>query len=82
MKTIPREEFKFVKRMLKNYHDYVTIKNAESFMCRVYGLHKVIFYRKKGATEIYQPMVAAKAGGEAASRRRKRRGQTAAIKNS
>ena len=48
LKTIPREEFKFVKRMLKNYHDYITIRNAESFMCRVYGLHKVIFYRKKG----------------------------------
>ena len=48
LKTIPREEFKFVKRLLKNYHDYVTIKNTESFMCRVYGLHKVIFYRKKG----------------------------------
>ena len=48
LKTIPRREFKFFKKILKNYHDYVTVKNVESMLCRVYGLHKVIFYRKKG----------------------------------
>ena len=48
LKTIPRREFKKLKEILQNYHEYLTQKNTDSLMCRVFGLHKVIFYRKKG----------------------------------
>lgn len=47
LKTIPRQEFKFMKRILPQYHDYLTQTNPESMISRVYGIHKVIFYRKK-----------------------------------
>ena len=36
-----------MKAMLKEYHRFVTQENPESFICKVYGLHKVIFYKKK-----------------------------------
>jgi|688.fasta_scaffold492704_2 1-phosphatidylinositol-4-phosphate 5-kinase len=48
LKTIPRHEFKFMKKILPNYHDFLTQTNPESFISRVYGIHKVIFYRKGG----------------------------------
>lgn len=48
LKTIPRHEFKMMKGMLKNYHEYLTEKNTDSMICRTFGLHKVIFYRKGG----------------------------------
>ena len=48
LKTIPRREFKMMKGMLKNYHEYLTEKNVDSMISRVFGLHKVIFYRKRG----------------------------------
>ena len=47
LKTIPRHEFKFIKRILPNYHEFLTQTNPESFISKVYGIHKVIFYRKK-----------------------------------
>jgi len=47
LKTIPRQEFKFMKRILPAYHDFLTQTNPESMISRVYGIHKVIFYRKK-----------------------------------
>ena len=48
LKTISRNEFKFLKGILKNYHTYLTNDNPESLISKVYGLHKMIFYRKKG----------------------------------
>lgn len=48
LKTIPRREFKMMKDMLKNYHEYLTETNKDSMISRVFGLHKVIFYRKRG----------------------------------
>jgi len=36
-----------MKRILPNYHDFLTQTNPESFISKVYGIHKVIFYRKK-----------------------------------
>lgn len=51
LKTIPRKEFKLMKNMLKNYHVYLKDKNPDTFISKVYGLHKVIFYRKKGKTK-------------------------------
>ena len=55
LKTIPRHEFKMMKTMLKNYHEYLTIRNTDSMISRVFGLHKIIFYRKRGkmAKKIY-----------------------------
>ncbi len=47
LKTISRNEFKFLKKILKEYHNYLTIENNESIISKVFGLHKVIFYRKK-----------------------------------
>lgn len=44
---MPRDEFKFLKSILKNYHDYVVNKNPETLISKIYGIHKVIFYRKK-----------------------------------
>ena len=48
LKTIHRDEFKTMKDMLKQYFDHLTYNNPESLVTRIYGLHKVIFYRKKG----------------------------------
>lgn len=39
-----------MKRILPEYHDFLTQKNPESFISKVYGIHKVIFYRKKTKT--------------------------------
>lgn len=36
-----------MKRMLKEYYDHMTIENPDSLISKIYGLHKVIFYRKK-----------------------------------
>ena len=47
LKTIRREEFKLMKSMLKNYHDHCTIYNPDTLISKIYGLHKIIFYRKK-----------------------------------
>ena len=49
LKTISRTEFKFLKSILRNYHEYLTNENPESIISKVYGLHKIIFYRKKTA---------------------------------
>ena len=37
-----------MKEMLKNYHEYLTEKNQDSMICRTFGLHKMVFYRKRG----------------------------------
>lgn len=49
LKTISRAEFKFLKRILRQYHEYLTNENTESLISKVYGLHKIIFYRKNTA---------------------------------
>lgn len=54
LKTISRAEFKFIKRILKEYHTYLTNENTESIISKVYGLHKIIFYRKNFATKSHK----------------------------
>jgi 1-phosphatidylinositol-4-phosphate 5-kinase len=55
LKTMKKKEFKFFKTFLKTYHTHLTVNNPESLISRLLGLHKVIFYRKKGkkAKKIY-----------------------------
>jgi hypothetical protein len=36
-----------MKSMLKNYHEFLTNKNPDSMISKVFGIHKVIFYKKK-----------------------------------
>lgn len=48
LKTIPREEFKFMKKILRPYHEYLTQRNPDTLMSKIYGIHKVIFHRKLG----------------------------------
>ena len=47
LKTIRKDEFKLMKSMLESYHKHLTHSNRDSLISRIYGLHKVIFYRKK-----------------------------------
>ena len=47
LKTIRQNEFKLMKSMLREYYDHLTEINPDSLISRIYGLHKVIFYRKK-----------------------------------
>ena len=47
LKTIRKTEFKLMKSILKEYYDHLTEDNLDSMISRIYGLHKVIFYRKK-----------------------------------
>lgn len=50
LKTIRRDEFKLMKRMLKDYYDHITIYNPDSMISRIFGLHKMIFDRKNKMT--------------------------------
>ncbi len=36
-----------MKAILVNYHTHITNNNYDSMISKVYGLHKMIFYRKK-----------------------------------
>jgi len=47
LKTIRRDEFKIMKGMLRAYYEHITDENPDSLISRIYGLHKVIFNRKK-----------------------------------
>lgn len=47
LKTIRRDEFKLMKKILERYYDHLTVENQDSLLSRIFGLHKVIFYRKK-----------------------------------
>ena len=47
LKTIRKDEFKMMKSMLRSYYDHLTKHNPESMISKIFGLHKVIFYRKK-----------------------------------
>lgn len=51
LKTIRRDEFKLMKRMLKDYYDHLTINNPDSMISRIYGLHKMVFSRKNKLTD-------------------------------
>ena len=33
--------------MLKEDYTHITEQNPDSLICRIFGLHKIIFYRKK-----------------------------------
>ena len=48
LKTISHGEFKFLKHILSNYFNYITNQNQDTLISRVLGMHKMIFYRKKG----------------------------------
>ena len=50
LKTISRTEFRFFKRILKNYYKHIE-ENDETMITRIYGLHKMIFFRKNRKTE-------------------------------
>lgn len=46
LKTIPRHEFKLMKRILKAYHIHIT-NNPETLVSKCFGIHKVIFHQSK-----------------------------------
>jgi 1-phosphatidylinositol-4-phosphate 5-kinase len=46
LKTIPREEFKLLKKILRNYHNHIK-DNPDTLISKVFGMHKVIFSQKK-----------------------------------
>lgn len=46
LKTISKTEFKFFKRILRNYYSHIE-KYDSTLITRIYGLHKMIFFRKK-----------------------------------
>ena len=50
LKTIRKDEFKLMKSILRTYYDHLTDYNQDSLISRIFGLHKVIFYRKKNKT--------------------------------
>lgn len=50
LKTISKSEFKFFKRILKSYYKHIE-SNGETMITRIYGLHKMIFFRKNRKTE-------------------------------
>jgi hypothetical protein len=47
LKTIRKDEFKMMKQILRKYYDHLTVRNVDSLISRIFGLHKMIFYRKK-----------------------------------
>ena len=51
LKTIRKDEFKLMKSILRIYYDHLTVENPDSLISRIYGLHKVIFYRKKNKSK-------------------------------
>lgn len=46
LKTIRRDEFKLMKRILKQYYDHLTKDNVDTLISRIFGLHKIVFRRK------------------------------------
>ena len=46
LKTIRKEEFKLMQKMLKDYYEHVSEKNTDSLICRIFGLHKIIFEKQ------------------------------------
>jgi 1-phosphatidylinositol-4-phosphate 5-kinase len=50
LKTISRTEFRFFKKILKNYY-YHMENNDSTLVTRIYGLHKMIFFGKKRKSE-------------------------------
>ena len=53
LKTVSRAEFKFLKRILRQYHNYLTAENTESIISKIYGLHKAIFHRRQKSKKVY-----------------------------
>ena len=49
LKTIRKDEFRLMKSILKEYYEHFTDinKNPESLISRVFGLHKIVFQKKK-----------------------------------
>jgi len=52
LKTISKNEFHFLKSILKNYYQHM-MDNPDTLMCRVFGMHKMKFNRKRRPLRIY-----------------------------
>jgi 1-phosphatidylinositol-4-phosphate 5-kinase len=50
LKTISKNEFKFFKRILRNYYYHIE-NNDATLITRIYGLHKMLFFSKNRKTE-------------------------------
>jgi len=50
LKTISREEFHFLRKILKNYYTHI-IDNPHTLIIKFFGLHKIRFLKKKGKKE-------------------------------
>lgn len=50
LKTISKAEFKFFKRILKNYYYHIE-NNDSTLITRIYGFHKMMFFGKNRKTE-------------------------------
>jgi 1-phosphatidylinositol-4-phosphate 5-kinase len=50
LKTISTAEFKFFKKILKNYYYHIE-KNDDTLITRIYGLHKMVFFTKNRKSE-------------------------------
>lgn len=51
LKTIRREEFKFLRRILQNYHDHV-MQNKKTLIPKFFGLHKIVFTNSETKKDI------------------------------
>jgi Ca2+-binding EF-hand superfamily protein len=47
LKTIPREEFHFLRDILRNYYEHLT-SNPNTLIIKFYGLHKIRFEKSRG----------------------------------
>lgn len=47
LKTIKKDEYILVKQILRKYFYYVTRENRNTLISRIFGLHKVKFFKKK-----------------------------------
>jgi 1-phosphatidylinositol-4-phosphate 5-kinase len=47
LKTIRRDEFKLMQKMLRPYFDHLTLINPDTLISKIYGLHKMVFHSKK-----------------------------------
>lgn len=46
LKTIRKDEFQLMKRMLRDYYEHIAIKNPDTLISKIYGLHKMIIHKK------------------------------------
>lgn len=46
LKTIRKDEFQLMRRMLRDYYEHIAIKNPDTLISKIYGLHKMVFHKK------------------------------------